>query len=156
MTVQKFTPDGFELAIYAEEANINYFLTTPLVPASVGAVVNKTATVKASTRRQYVGDPTPINVSGGERVYMVDPGRKVGNAVPGYSIVLDDGTEKRQFTFDGDVAELILFCKDFLSFSSIFFTLYSSSLLLATVISSSGTGPSSKYTFPQPLIFSLL
>ena len=106
MTVQKFTPDGFELAIYAEEANINYFMTTPLVPASVGAVVNKTATVKASTRRQYVGDPTPINVSGGDRVYMVDPGRKVGNALPGEPFILDDGTEKRQFTFAGNVVDL--------------------------------------------------
>ena len=71
MTIQKFAPDGFELAIYAEEANLNYFLTTPLTPASVGSVVSKTATVKASTRRQYVGDPTPVNVSGSERVYML-------------------------------------------------------------------------------------
>ena len=109
MTVQKFAPEGFELEIYAEPANINYFLTTTLTPASVGAVVNKTATVKASTRRQYVGDPTPINVSGGERVYMVDPGRKVGNALPGEPFILDDGTEKRQFTFAGNVVDLHAF-----------------------------------------------
>ena len=109
MTVQKFTPLGFKLAIYAETDNINYFLTTPLTPASVGEVVNKSATVKASTRRQYVGDPTPINVSGGERVYMVDPGRKVGNALPGEPFILDDGTEKRQFTFAGNVVDLHAF-----------------------------------------------
>ena len=109
MTTQKFAPDGFELAIYAEEAYINYFLTTPLVPASVGAVVSKTATVKASTRRQYVGDPTPVNVSGGERVYMYDPGRKVGNALPGQPFILDDGTEKRQMTFSGNVVDLHAF-----------------------------------------------
>ena len=109
MTVQKFTPDGFELAIYAEEANINYYLSTPLTPASVGAVVSKTATVKASTRRQYVGDPTPVNVSGGERVYMYDPGRKVGNALPGEPFILDDGTEKRQMTFSGNVVDLHAF-----------------------------------------------
>ena len=109
MTIQKFAPDGFQLAIYAEEANINYFLTTPLTPASVGAVVSKTATVKASTRRQYVGDPTPVNVSGGERVYMYDPGRKVGNALPGEPFILDDGTEKRQMTFSGNVVDLHAF-----------------------------------------------
>ena len=109
MTIQKFAPDGFELAIYAEEANLNYFLTTPLTPASVGAVVSKTATVKASTRRQYVGDPTPVNVSGGERVYMYDPGRKVGNALPGEPFILDDGTEKRQMTFTGNVVDLHAF-----------------------------------------------
>lgn len=109
MTIQKFAPDGFELAIYAEEANLNYFLTTPLTPASVGAVVSKTATVKASTRRQYVGDTTPVNVSGGERVYMYDPGRKVGNALPGEPFILDDGTEKRQMTFSGNVVDLHAF-----------------------------------------------
>ena len=109
MTTQKFAPEGFDLAIYAEEANINYFLSTPLAPASVGAVVSKTATVKASTRRQYVGDPTPVNVSGGERVYMYDPGRKVGNALPGEPFILDDGTEKRQMTFSGNVVDLHAF-----------------------------------------------
>ena len=109
MSIQKFSPEGFKLDIYAELANINYFLSTDLVPAGVGTVVNKTATVKASTRRQYVGDPTPINVSSGERIYMVDPGRKVGNALPGEPFILDDGVEKRQFTFAGNVVDLHAF-----------------------------------------------
>lgn len=109
MTVQKFAPEGFELEIYAESANLNYFLTTPITPASEGAVVNKTATVKASTRRQYVGDPTPVNVSGHSRTYMYDPGRKVGNALPGEPFILDDGTEKRQMTFSGNVVDLHAF-----------------------------------------------
>lgn len=109
MTVQKFSPDGFVLDIWAEPANINYFLTTPLTPASVGEVVNKTSTVKAHTRRQYVNDPTPVNVSSSSRVYMVDPGRKVGNALPGEPFILDDGTEKRQFTFAGNVVDLHAF-----------------------------------------------
>ena len=109
MTVQKFAPEGFELAIYAETENLNYFLNTPITPVSEGAVVNKTATVKAHTRRQYVGDPTPVNVSGGDRVYMYDPGRKVGNALPGEPFILDDGTEKRQMTFAGNVVDLHAF-----------------------------------------------
>ena len=109
MTVQKFAPEGFELAIYAEEANLNYFLSTPISPVSEGEVVNKTADVKAHTRRQYVGDPTPINVSGGPRVYMFDPGRKVGNALPGEPFILDDGVEKRQMTFAGNVIDLHAF-----------------------------------------------
>ena len=109
MTVQKFSPEGFELDIYAEPANLNYFLTTEITPVSEGSVVNKTATVKAHTRRQYVGDPTPVNVSGGDRVYMYDPGRKVGNALPGQPFILDDGTEKRQMTFSGNVVDLHAF-----------------------------------------------
>ena len=109
MTIQKFLPEGFELAIYAEEANLNYFLNTPITPAGEGTVVNKTATVKAHTRRQYVGDPTPVNVSGGERIFMYDPGRKVGNALPGEPFILDDGVEKRQMTFAGNVVDLHAF-----------------------------------------------
>ena len=101
MTTKKFSPAGFDLAIYGEEANINYFLTTPLVPDSQEGIVNKTSNVKAHTRRRYVGDTTPSNVSGGDRVYMYDPGRIRLNVLPGDPFILDDGTEKRQFTFTG-------------------------------------------------------
>lgn len=109
MTVQKFSPEGFDLNIYAEEANLNYYLTTPISPVSEGSVVSKSTTVKSHTRRQYVNDQTPINVSGGERVFMYDPGRKVGNALPGEPFILDDGTEKRQMTFSGNVVDLHAF-----------------------------------------------
>jgi hypothetical protein len=109
MTIQKLSPEGFELDIWAEPANINYFLNTDLVPAAVAGVINTQATVKSFTRRQYPGDPTTINVSGHTRTYMVDPGRKVGNALPGSPFILDDGTEKRQFTFTGNVIDLHAF-----------------------------------------------
>ena len=109
MTIQKFDPEGFELEIWAETANINYFLTTPLTPAGEGTIVNKTANVKAHSRRQYPQDPSTINVSASTRTYMVDPGRKVGNALPGSPFILDDGTEKRQFTFTGNVVDLHAF-----------------------------------------------
>ena len=109
MTIQKFDPEGFELEIWAEPANINYFLTTPLTPAGEGTIVNKTSNVKAHSRRQYPQDPSTINVSASTRTYMVDPGRKVGNALPGSPFILDDGTEKRQFTFTGNVVDLHAF-----------------------------------------------
>ena len=109
MTIQKLSPAGFELDIWAEPANINYFLNTELVPAAVAGVINTQANVKSFTRRQYPGDPTTINVSSHTRTYMVDPGRKVGNALPGSPFILDDGTEKRQFTFAGNVIDLHAF-----------------------------------------------
>ena len=109
MTIQKFSPEGFELDIYAELANINYFLNTALVPVSASGVVNKTTTVKAHTRRRYVGDTTPSNVSGGDRVFMYDPGRINLQVLPGEPFILDDGTEKRQFTFNGNVVDLHAF-----------------------------------------------
>ena len=102
----KMTPAGVDFSIYGEPANINYFIKSTLVPDSATGVVNKTTTVKAHTRRRYVNDPSPINVSGSSREFMYDPGRKVGNALPGFSFILDDGTEKRQFTLDGNVMDL--------------------------------------------------
>jgi hypothetical protein len=109
MTIKKFSPEGFELDIYAEEANINYFLNTALVPVSAAGVVNKSTTVKSHTRRRYVGDTTPSNVSGGDRVFMYDPGRINLQTLPGEPFILDDGTEKRQFTFNGNVVDLHAF-----------------------------------------------
>ena len=68
--------------------------------------MNKQTTVKAHTRRQYPGDSTPINVATSGRQFMVDPGRKSGNALPGKSFrVVGDaglpGEENRQFTYQG-------------------------------------------------------
>ena len=105
-TIQKCTPTGQDFSIWCIPANFNYFVETPISPDSAGSVVNKSTNVKAHTRRKYVGDPAPSNVSASTREFMVDPGRKVGSALPGFSFILDDGTEKRQFTLQGDVMDL--------------------------------------------------
>lgn len=105
-TIQKCTPTGEDFSIWCIPANFNYFVETDLTPDSTTSVVNKTTQVKAHTRRKYVGDPAPSNIPQHPREFMVDPGRKVGNALPGYSFILDDGTEKRQFTTDADVMDL--------------------------------------------------
>ncbi len=105
-SIVKMTPTGEPFSIWGIPANINYFISAVLVPDSAEGVVNKTTSVKAHTRRRYVNDPAPINVSGHGREFMYDPGRKVGNALPGFPFILDDGTEKRQFTLEGDVMDL--------------------------------------------------
>ena len=105
-TIQQCTPTGEDFSIWCIPANFNYFVNTPLTPDSVGSVVNKTTTVKAHQRRKYVGDPSPSNIPQTTREFMYDPGRKVGNALPGFSFILDDGTERRQFTLEGDVMDL--------------------------------------------------
>ena len=104
--IQKMTPDGEPFSIYGIPANINYFINATLVPDTVDGVVNVTQNVKAHIRRRYVGDINGSNVTSHTRELMYDPGRKVGNALPGFSFILDDGTEKRQFTLNGDVINL--------------------------------------------------
>jgi hypothetical protein len=109
MSIQKHVYDLKGNGIYAETANINYFLTTPLAPASEGGVVEKTANVSAFSRRRYPGDPTPSNVSASTREFLYDPGRRNGNATPGKPFILDDGVEKRSFTFTGPFNDLHAF-----------------------------------------------
>lgn len=104
--IQKCTPDGRNFSIYCIPTNFNYFVKTPVVPDTVDSVVNKTSQVKSHARRKYIDDPAPSNVDAHPRTYLFDPGRKVGNAIPGFSFILDDEVEKRQFTLQGDVVDL--------------------------------------------------
>jgi hypothetical protein len=109
MSVQRFdvtAPGGAKFSLWAEPANINYFLKTPITPAAAAGVSNKQVTVAAMTRRQYPGDPTPINVSGSAREVLIDPTRRSGTALPGRSVALVadaglPGEERRQFTLKG-------------------------------------------------------
>jgi len=70
---------GGDVTIYAETANINYFLGTPLTADTTDGPTNSAAQVAGSTRRQYPGDNTTISVSAATREFLVDPSRKSGN-----------------------------------------------------------------------------
>jgi len=109
MSIQKHTYDASGNAIYAETANINYFLKTQLEADTVGGVVNKQTEVKAFSRRRYKGDDEKANIKAGTRNFMYDPGRRNGNATPGAPFILDDGEEKRSFTFTGSFTDLHAF-----------------------------------------------
>ena len=99
-------PEGTDFFIYGEPANINYFVETDLTPVSEAGAETRQSSVSAHTRRRYVGDTNPINVSGSQREWLYDPGRKVGNALPGSPFILSDGIETRQFTLQGDIVDL--------------------------------------------------
>lgn len=103
---QKLAVTGVSWNIWAIPANFNYFVDTALSPVSDEGSEERTATRKGHTRRRYKGDDAPINVSPSTYTYLYDPGRKIGNALPGWSFILDDGTEKRQFTTTATYAEL--------------------------------------------------
>ena len=98
--------------IYGHPANFAYFVKTPLVAAQDGAREMKSGSRKAHNRRAYTKAQTTSSVAGHVRDWIYDPGRKVGNAIPGWAFVLDDGTERRQFTTTGDVQNLVLYLQD--------------------------------------------
>ena len=128
------TPSGAN-TIIGDVANINYFLNTPLTPDSETGVVNKTATVKAHTRRRFASDSSPVNVSGGTREYLYDPGRRNGSAIPGNPFILADGTETRSFMYTGDFVDLHAF---FVGGAAMDLTLYSQSAAYSIVAAEAG------------------
>jgi hypothetical protein len=97
-------PTGGSFTIYAEPANINYFINGDLTPDTTDGVTNGQASVSAHSRQQYPGDTTTVGVSSSQREYLVDPTRKSGNGLPGKNFVLaaldanGQVVEKRQFT----------------------------------------------------------
>lgn len=121
-TVQ--VPAGQPVVIYAETPNINYFINGSLTPDSSDGVTNGQVAVSGHTRAQYPGDPTPMNVSGSTREFLIDPTRKSGNGLPGKSFVLAafdaEGvlTEKRQFTYKGRWIDLHAFLSAEVSFQT--------------------------------------
>ena len=106
MAIEKHEAVTDKVYIWAETANINHFVTSALTPVSYGSVSNKQSTVKSHTRRQYPGDTSLVNVSTHSRTFIQDPGRKNGNSLPGSPFIVDDGTERRQMTYQGDFTEL--------------------------------------------------
>jgi hypothetical protein len=111
MAIQKFTIPAAggrkAFTLYAELANINYFLKTPLTPDQAAGVTVKQVTVKAHQRQQYPGDTSLSNVPSTSRELLVDPTRRSGNGLPGRTIVLVadaglPGEERRQFTLKGN------------------------------------------------------
>jgi len=100
-------PNGGSFTIYAEPANINYFLNNALDADTVDGPSNGQVNVAAHTRQSYPGDPSPQQVASSQREYLIDPSRKSGNALPGKTFVLaqvgEDGAiaEKRTFTYKG-------------------------------------------------------
>ena len=101
MAIQKHTLPDSNSAIWAETDNLNYFSSLSIAPDSSTGVTNEQAQVAGHNRRQYPGDTSLAEVDSHPRVFMKDPGRKSGNAVPGRPFVISDGTEKRQMRYTG-------------------------------------------------------
>lgn len=109
MAIEKHTIQEGKAAIYAETDNINYFLTSDLEPDIAGGVTNGNSTVSSYTRRLFPGDISGPTVTSHSRTYLIDPGRRNGSATPGQEMILDDGIERRSFTYVGPWVEVHAF-----------------------------------------------
>ena len=55
---------------------------------------------------RYPGDPSPYNRTNVPRKIMKNRFVRHGSALPGRRFVLEDGTERRQFTYNGNLSAL--------------------------------------------------
>ena len=91
--------------------NLNYFIDVAgagLEASTAQDVVVAQSNSKggnASVRR-YPGDPAPFNRANVAKQIMKNRVVRHGNALPGRRFILDDGTERRQFTYQGELAAL--------------------------------------------------
>lgn len=103
---------GNELKIWTiAPENLNYFVDVAgagLEPVtSSDVVVAQTESKGGSTKvKRYPGDPTPFTRSNTSKTVMKNRTVRHGNALPGRGFTLDDGTEMRSFTYQGDLRAL--------------------------------------------------
>ena len=111
MAIEKHTVNELQgTAIWGETPNLQYFLNTTIEADTVGGVETRTKNIPARSMRRYVGDPNPYNIGPvtGAR-YVYDPGRRGGSATPGKEMILDDGVERRSFTYVGSFVDVHAF-----------------------------------------------
>ena len=114
MAIQSHTvqENGNDIKIYAETANIQYFVNATMEADEDAGPTNAQTSVASYSRRQYPGDPTPVSVAGATREYLVDPSRRSGTALPGKNFELAAfnaqgvETERRRFTYVGRFMDL--------------------------------------------------
>ena len=103
---------GNELKIWTiAPENLNYFIDIAgagLEPQTSSDVVVAETVSKGgkSPVRRYPGDPTPFQRSNTSAKVMKNRTVRHGNALPGRGFTLDDGTELRAFTYQGDLRAL--------------------------------------------------
>ena len=137
MTIERFSIDGSTAAIFAEPANLAYFLGDDLEADTIGGVEVRTKSIPQRTVRRYKGDPNPYTVGAVPVArYLFDPGRRNGAATPGQEMILSDDTETRSFTYAGSWVDVHAFL---LGNAARDFTAYSASASYEIVATQGGT-----------------
>lgn len=102
------------LKIWDKFGNLEFFCDVSGLTEASASIVNKTANVKSSSVHYYMNSPTTYTRGATVKQFIVDPGRRKGNAIPGTEFVLVadaglPGEEIRQFTYEGAFMDLHAF-----------------------------------------------
>jgi hypothetical protein len=97
--------------LYDKFGNLEYFADVTGLGTDESGQADSTYSVGGHTRLPYMRAKGSINVSGHAR--KVTTGiRMTKGALPGYTITLDDGTEKRDFQYTGTMSCLYAWLTD--------------------------------------------
>lgn len=91
---------------YKDIRSINFFVTDALEADEAGDYEVKQKSIPGHQRRRGPSDANPVNVKQSTANYLKDPTLKSGNALPGYSFILQttpnaDIDATRRFTLQG-------------------------------------------------------
>ena len=96
--------------LYDKYGNLTFFADVTGLEDVTRTGADKESTVKAHSRDAFMGDPAPSSVGSHTRNFSVKL-RQAKGAVPGYTVTLESGTEKRQFQWTGTMSALVAFLK---------------------------------------------
>ena len=117
-----------EIVIYSKYLeSINAFLKDPLLDSTVEPWAVREKSIPGHQRRKGPSDQTPINVSQSTASYLFDPSLKSGNALPGFSFILQtdlryaDIDMKRRFTMVGRVVDFVAYFDKKMKYDTFYF-----------------------------------
>ena len=97
--------------LYDKYGNLEYFAdVSELVDKATGGY-DRPVSAKAHSRNHFLRDPAPSTVSATTRQTFQGV-RQTKGAIPGVTIEIDDGIEKRQFQWTGTMAAIYAWLKD--------------------------------------------
>ena len=96
---------------YDRYGNLSYFADVSGLTDKTSNGYDVTSSVKAHTRDHFMRDPAPSNVAATSRFSSFGI-RQIKGAVPGETVTLISGTEKRQFQYTGTMSGLVAWLKD--------------------------------------------
>ena len=110
---------------YDRFGNLEYFADVAGLTDKTSTGYDVTSTVKSHSREHFMRDPAPSTVASHSRFASVGI-RQIKGAVPGVTVTLTDGVEKRDFQYTGTMSGLVAWLK-------------TTALVIVTIIGPSGT-----------------
>ena len=106
-------PDGAKIKggiLYDRWGNLTYFADVAGLEDKTQEGVDKETSVTSHSRPKFMRSKGKVSVKATTKYYSVGL-RQTKGALPGFTLTLSDGTEKRQFQYDGNISGFVAWLK---------------------------------------------